>query len=197
MESLDRAWVLVWLRPAAVVAGFTGLGWIVTLAFLKPLERICDRTGTRLDDLMFRSVRRHVPFWFLLAGLAMGLRVSAVDPSWFGRIDRALMVAWLVSMTVIFSSLSTGLIRTYSGRFGITTTTLIENLAALFAYGMGTLLILANLGISIAPLLTALGVGSLAVALALQDTLSNLFAGLYIIVNRRIRVGDFIRLDTG
>jgi small-conductance mechanosensitive channel len=53
------------------------------------------------------------------------------------------------------------------------------------------------LGISITPLITALGVGGLAVALALQDTLANLFAGIHILVEKSIRVGDFIRLETG
>jgi small-conductance mechanosensitive channel len=45
--------------------------------------------------------------------------------------------------------------------------------------------------------LTALGVGSLAVALALQDTLSNLFSGFYIIANKQIRTGEYIKLDSG
>ena len=53
------------------------------------------------------------------------------------------------------------------------------------------------LGISLAPALTALGVGSLSVAQALQDTLSNFFAGLYLLLDRPIRPGDFIRLDGG
>jgi small-conductance mechanosensitive channel len=53
------------------------------------------------------------------------------------------------------------------------------------------------LGISLAPALTALGVGSLSVALALQDTLSNFFSGVYLLIDRPIRPGDFIRLDGG
>ena len=47
------------------------------------------------------------------------------------------------------------------------------------------------------PLLTALGVGGLAVALALQDTLSNLFGGFYVTVAGQIRLGDYIRLNSG
>src|SRR5262249_12544437 len=54
-----------------------------------------------------------------------------------------------------------------------------------------------TLGISITPALTALGVGGLAVALALQDTLSNLFAGLQILASRQITPGDFVRLSSG
>jgi small-conductance mechanosensitive channel len=53
------------------------------------------------------------------------------------------------------------------------------------------------LGVSLAPALTALGVGSLSVALALQDTLSNFFAGVYLLIDRPIRPGEFIRLDGG
>jgi small-conductance mechanosensitive channel len=62
---------------------------------------------------------------------------------------------------------------------------------------IGFLIMLNVMGISIAPLLTALGVGGLAVALALQDTLANLFSGIHILVERSVRVGDFIRLETG
>lgn len=58
-------------------------------------------------------------------------------------------------------------------------------------------MILNALGISITPILATLGVGGLAVALALQDTLSNLFAGFHIITNRIVRVGNYIKLDSG
>src|SRR3989338_7568254 len=62
---------------------------------------------------------------------------------------------------------------------------------------LGFLIILSVLEISITPFITALGVGGLAVALALQDTLANLFAGIHILIEKTIRVGDFIRLETG
>jgi small-conductance mechanosensitive channel len=62
---------------------------------------------------------------------------------------------------------------------------------------IGFLICLSVLGLSIAPLLTALGVGGLAVALALQDTLANLFAGVHILMEKSIRIGDFVKLETG
>jgi small-conductance mechanosensitive channel len=64
-------------------------------------------------------------------------------------------------------------------------------------FTIGILIILSYMGISIAPLLTALGVGGLAVALALQDTLANLFAGIHILVEKSLRVGDFVKLESG
>src|SRR5207245_808248 len=58
----------------------------------------------------------------------------------------------------------------------------------------GFLVLLAALGIQITPILTALGVGGLAVALALQDTLSNLFAGAHLLADKPIRVGDYVKV---
>ena len=53
------------------------------------------------------------------------------------------------------------------------------------------------LGVPVAPLLTTLGVGSLAVALALQDTLANFFAGIYLLADRPVGAGDYIKLHDG
>jgi small-conductance mechanosensitive channel len=62
---------------------------------------------------------------------------------------------------------------------------------------LGIILILQNLGVEITPLITALGIGGLAVALALQDTLGNLFAGIQIILSKQVRTNDYVRLSSG
>lgn len=67
---------------------------------------------------------------------------------------------------------------------------------ALFAL-LAVIILLENLGISLTAVWTTLGVGSVAVALALQDTLSNFFAGVYLLVDRPMSPGDYIRLDSG
>jgi small-conductance mechanosensitive channel len=76
-------------------------------------------------------------------------------------------------------------------------TSLTQNLTWLLVMILGGLVALNGLGISIAPMLTALGIGGLAVALALQDPLSNLFAGLVVTLERQLRVGDEVKLDNG
>jgi small-conductance mechanosensitive channel len=81
------------------------------------------------------------------------------------------------------------------GAFAVTTLT--QNLAQIGVAILALLVLLNLLGIPIAPILTALGVGGLAVALALQDTLSNLFAGFYIAIARQVRLNDYIKLNTG
>jgi small-conductance mechanosensitive channel len=71
--------------------------------------------------------------------------------------------------------------------------------AVTWVVGLGLIALLCSdaLGISLAPVLTALGIGSLAVALALQDTLSNFFAGISLITDKPVRPGDFVRLEGG
>jgi small-conductance mechanosensitive channel len=74
---------------------------------------------------------------------------------------------------------------------------LTRNVAWGLVATIGLLVILNGLGLSIAPMLTALGVGGLAVALALQEPLANFFAGVFVTLGGQIRLGDFIRLDSG
>lgn len=61
----------------------------------------------------------------------------------------------------------------------------------------GTMIVLENLGISLTAVWTTLGVGSVAIALALQDTLSNFFAGVYLRLDHPVGLGDYIKLESG
>lgn len=75
--------------------------------------------------------------------------------------------------------------------------TLLNMIFKAVVYSTGILIILQHYNISITPIITALGVGGMAVALGLQETLANIFSGLQLILSRQVRVGDYIRLNTG
>jgi len=109
------------------------------------------------------------------------------------------MVLFIISVTLVGANLAARLVQNYSARVqpGLPVTSLIQNVARAVIFIVGILLILAGLHVDITPLLATLGVGGLAVALALQDTLSNFFAGFYITVARQIRIGDYVKLDPG
>lgn len=62
---------------------------------------------------------------------------------------------------------------------------------------LATIIVLENLGIHLTAVWTTLGIGSVAVALALQDTLGNFFAGLYLMADRPVSPGDYVKLDSG
>jgi len=62
---------------------------------------------------------------------------------------------------------------------------------------LAAIMALESIGVPVAPLLTTLGIGSLAVALALQETLANFFAGLHLLADRPVRPGDYIKIHDG
>ena len=74
---------------------------------------------------------------------------------------------------------------------------MLRRAGSVVIYGLGGLLILDLLSINISPLIAGLGLGGLAVALALQPTLANLFAGSYVMTEGVIAPGDYIELASG
>lgn len=92
----------------------------------------------------------------------------------------------------------TGMVETYASRnINIPKTTLLTNIINLIIYSVGILVILSECGISVTPIITAMGAGGIAVALGLQDTLTNTFAGLSLIASRQLNINDFVRLASG
>jgi small-conductance mechanosensitive channel len=63
--------------------------------------------------------------------------------------------------------------------------------------GLGLMMFLESVGISVNPILASLGIGSLALALALQETVKNVFSGFFLIVDMLVDVGDFVMLQSG
>ncbi|MEW6468662.1 MAG: mechanosensitive ion channel domain-containing protein [Bacteroidota bacterium] len=116
-----------------------------------------------------------------------------------GVLDKIIFSAVVISVSVLAGRILVGFIKTKtSGTAGLLpSSSIIANVTRVIVFLVGILVILQTLGISVTPVLTALGVGGLAVALALQDTLSNLFSGIQVIASQQIRTGDYIKLDTG
>ncbi len=189
-----------WITPVVLLASGLVLGLIAEKIIVPSLLKLVQRTPWEADDVIVRALRNMPLLWFFLAGAWAAVNASVtLIPHWEGMLRRTLLVLFLLSLTVITARIASGLVALYSLKSEglIPSTTIFRNLTALFIYVIGVLVILDSLGISITPILTALGVGGLAVALALQDTLSNLFAGLQIIASRQVKVGQYIKLDSG
>ena len=105
--------------------------------------------------------------------------------------NKTLLVILILAITIVAARIAVGLTQYYSNRLKgeFPSSSILTNVIYGIVLIIGGLIILQSLGISIAPLLTALGVGGLAAALALQDTLSNVFAGIQIIISGQIRPG--------
>lgn len=188
-----------WLVAGGTLSAFVLAGLAFRLLLFTVVKRWFDRTETKVDDILLESCRYHVPAWFLLIGLQAAESPLGLPAHARVTAHKLLVILWGLSLTLWAAQVLGDIVEYYAGRLQGTRTTssLSINGARAMVVALGALLVLSNLGISIAPLITALGVGSLAVALALQDTLSNIFAGFYILINRQIRPGDYVRLDSG
>lgn len=196
---MDRELVIRWAIAVGVTLGAWAVGWLVRRVLLATLMRLMRRTRTDLDDILVETIRPHLPFWFLVLGVTFGVRYGDPGPQPVAIVDKLSVAALMLSGTLVVATFLTRVLASRARELpgALPATGLTQNAIRIAVIVLGVLVILGNLGIAITPILTALGVGSLAVALALQPTLSNLFAGFQITIARRVRVGDYIELETG
>jgi small-conductance mechanosensitive channel len=173
--------------------------WVLRRLFFRALRAWTDRTQSRPWLILTDALRGPTLIWALIIAAHLGIR-SADLPVWaVVNGPKALNVLWIASLTIMCMRAAGNLVRYYGDQVpgALPVTTLTETLAELAILVLGILLTLGVLDFRIAPILTALGVGGLAVALGLQDTLSNLFSGFYVAVGRQVRLGDYIKLNSG
>lgn len=195
IDFVSRHWTLL-ITPAVVLGVVMTAGWITRRLLFGFLQRWAARTRSTIDDTLVEMLRGPFMVWVLILGLHLAAQSSELPPRAITLLSKTLLVLWTISFTLVASHLAVVVIRQYGAKTqgALAVTTLTQNVARLVVVTIGALIILNGLGVSVTPILTALGVGGLAVALALQDTLSNLFAGFYISVAGQVRVGDYIKL---
>ncbi|CAL9639249.1 MULTISPECIES: mechanosensitive ion channel family protein [Streptomyces] len=166
---------------------------------LRWLGRHADRTRWSGDDVIVHALRAVVPWAAVVGGAAGAAAVLPLTRTVQHHTNQVLTVLLIFVATVSAARVVAGLVRSVTqSRSGVAgSATIFVNITRILVLAIGFLVVLQTLGISIAPLLTALGVGGLAVALALQDTLANLFAGIHILASKTVQPGDYIRLSSG
>lgn len=186
------------LLPLVLVAAAALIGLIVERLVLR-LIRLTANPTWKGRDVLLRGLRGTIISWFVLAGLYAALLSLQPNPRLLTVGSQLLSVGFIISLTLTVARIVTDLVELYTQRkdAALPATSIIINLTRVTVLIIGGLLILRSLQIDITPILTTLGVGALAVALALQDTLANLFAGLQMLAAQQIRPGDVVRLDSG
>jgi small-conductance mechanosensitive channel len=187
------------LLPLGIFAVVLALGYLARRLFIGALHRWSQRTGSRPAQILTNSMRGPTLIWAVILAAHLALESSPLPDSVTHWTATTLLALWIFSLTLMGMRMARDLVRFFGGQIpgALPVTTLTQNLAQLGVFILGILLILSAVGAKITPILTALGVGGLAVALALQDTLSNLFGGFYVAVAGQVRLDDYIKLNTG
>ncbi len=195
LATLDK--ISAWPIAGAYVLLWIGVSAFVYLFLRRSLGRIAESRHTALSEVLAASVPRPAAVAVFLVAVASGLRFLPIPGSNLTEVHRLLALALAIVGVGVLMRIALRSIDAYGRSNPELRTAAGIGHAATWVVGLGfdAVLVSEALGISLAPALTALGIGSLSVALGLQDTLSNFFAGIYIIFDKPVRLGDFVRID--
>ncbi|HEY6952381.1 MAG TPA: mechanosensitive ion channel domain-containing protein [Bacteroidota bacterium] len=196
-----------------IFAGLIILGWILRRFLETAGRRITARTQSELDDILLEIFLPRIK-WLSIV-LASYLAIDEIEKSIpvsdlnahriIGYISAAVSVLFIVAITFLAIQLLNASIKHFvvaqakktSSRVNEALITLINRLTNSLIVFIALIMVLGTFGVNVSSLLVFLGGSSVAVALAAQDTLSNMIAGFTIMIDRPFRIGDRIRLPSG
>ncbi|MCQ6253827.1 mechanosensitive ion channel family protein [Methanocaldococcus sp.] len=174
------------------------------------IERIADKLSKKkvleLDEIVIRALSLPIAIGIILSGLYLGISFLYLPPSIKLYINKGILVAFILCVVIFFDKFISELVERYladtiSKKTKIDVDEqviiLIKKSIRLFIWFIGLMLILSNLGYDIKTLLAGLGIGGLAFALASQNYVSNLIAGLIILTDKPFKIGHWINFSGG
>lgn len=188
---------LLWL-PCCIQFVALICGMLLNKFIRRQLDQRLNVADNSLQGVFIRAVYGTPITLCSLIGLQWTIKALNMTPVLLKILQYASLAVIICTITRILARTIVGMINVHTSKAdNMPKTSLLTNVVNIFIYAIGILVLLQSYDISITPILTALGVGGMAVALALQDTLANIFSGIYLILSRQIRIGDYIRLDSG
>jgi small-conductance mechanosensitive channel len=176
---------------------------LVKCFILGRLKVILSRSKYELDSLLIESL--HWPLIVLILCIDLLLLKSLLayfdkQTEFANNVTHILLLSSLVVAVVAFiNQFLTGVVSSYAKKSEAlkNSEAIVKGIVRIVVLSIGLLVLLSTLGISITPVIASLGITSLAVALALQPTLKNFFSGVQLVMDKPIRVDDYIELDSG
>lgn len=185
--------------PVGIVLASLTVGIIADRLIRRYIDHHLAVEESTWKYVLIRSMQGVPIFFSFIIGLYWAIDAVEISPTLTKLLSYILFTSNVFSITRVLARTVDGVVTMYFERSGrnLPKTTLLNSILIGVIYAMGLLVILQYYGISIAPILTAAGVGGMAVALALQETLANIFSGLHLILSKQLRIGDYIKLGSG
>jgi len=189
------------VRLELLVSGLIFLGSLLVLLFVRRLFLgFIKRSSHDYALMILRVLRLPSLFWAIVISLYLTVELSPTKfLKYSSVIEKVLISLLILSITSFFSNILPELLHAYISNKNLKfpKTGIVFVIIKLVVFVLGVITVLSYLGIQITHFITTLGIAGLAVSLALQNTLSNVFSGLNLIASRQIEVGDFVRLENG
>ena len=177
---------------------------LLTMALRWGVHRVTRAAHRDLDEALAGALRGPVVLLVFAQALFMALRTLSYLEPHRARVDQVWVAATVAVVTFAAQRVVSRLLTWYAarpsvagGRLDSRSAPLVRRAAGVVIVLAGAIIVLDTLGIQISPLLAGLGIGGLAVALALQPLLANLFASSYMLSDASVRVGDQIEVAGG
>jgi small-conductance mechanosensitive channel len=193
------AWLTEFARTVITVGIAYAIGQAVRVVLAARLTRLGARRPGDWVEVLLSEIRPRIGLWSVLIGVHFAMRRWPLDAVQREDVQNVLSAIAIGSLTFASAAVATRLVGLHPSRDGAATqvSALTRNVIRIVITILGALMIVRAFKYDITPYLTALGVSGLAVALALQDPLSNLFAGIFMSASGQVRLGEYVRLDTG
>ena len=169
-------------------------------SFVNYLRKRAEQRQHAFNALLLSVLGTPLVLILLYIGLNLFIEmVPSVPAKWEKYLDISLFMLSVLAGYLLLDRLTMRVISRYSKTVDVIASSegVTKTLYRIVLIGFAGLIILDHLKITITPFLASLGIGGLVMGLALQDTLSNFFSGIYLSFDRPIRIGDYIRLDSG
>jgi small-conductance mechanosensitive channel len=189
-----------WGIPSIAYLLWIALVLIMVPRLMRYLKQKAERTRNNFDEVLVSALG--IPLILFFIGLGFTVFIDSMPPlpkKWIRYSDALLILLFVLAGYLFLDRLMIEVLRRYSKKIEIMETSVgvLKILYRTLILGFIFLIILDRLNITITPFLASLGIGGLVIALALQDTLANFFAGIYIFFDKPIRIGDYIMLESG
>lgn len=172
------------------------LGILIQRKWIPKLRKKYARQQNPGLRIFWKTIEGPIIFIFIFGSVyGLGTYFQVPSNSIWGYITLSSLFLLLITLTLFIIRLTKNLINFYTRKGNLPKTTIFNSIINLFILVTAFTVILAMMGISVTPIIGALGIGGLAVALALQSTLANLFAGISIIASKQLNPGDFVQIS--
>jgi len=191
-DNLDY---IIWM--AALPGGWL-IGKVIKSIVIPILKRYAQTTETNFDDFLTTLAEKTIIPIGWITGVVIAYHTAPIFPEYRAELKNGILIFIIGIVTWLSAKMVVAFTNYQIEKLGqeVVKSSIFTKIIQALIYILGLMGALQVLGISVAPALTALGVGGFAVALALQDTLSNLFAGIQLIAGRKIKPGDYVQLST-
>ena len=193
-----------WLVSIGIMVAVIILAKSIRWIFRNIIPKLTGKTKTSIDDALIEKIEKPLVYAIIIFGFWLALKRLIFSDEIVQHINDAYEILIIINATWLVSSVITGIIRESiqrsiekngSNKFDNSVIQTLNKVVSSFIWIFGIIIALGHVGVNIGALITGLGIGGVAFALASQDTIKNIFAGVVIFLDRPFRIGEQVKIN--